>query len=254
MATTNDNIDKLMFDDRLTLYLRGKLSADDEAKFLSLIKSDATLKSRAVAIARLAKGLQQVGLEKDRAIIAALQRASIGDVKAAAKIDESFDTAVDANKSSITSRPTRKRLLLSIAVAASILICVFGGYKYYKYHQVTSLGYDYLADMSMTEIYRGEGIEADGLLKTIKSDIQSKKNLAHSISVLEDMWQQSISDEYNVFTNYMPEIGWILANAYLCDNSKDKALDILSVLIKAYPDGTAIGDKSRELQEKILKI
>jgi hypothetical protein len=94
----------------------------------------------------------------------------------------------------------------------------------------------------------------DSQLEAIKSEIQSKQNLKASINTLERMWQQSISDEYTEYTAYMPEIGWILANAYLCDNSKDKACNILDALIVAYPTESAIGDKARELKEKISKI
>jgi hypothetical protein len=91
-------------------------------------------------------------------------------------------------------------------------------------------------------------------LEAIKSDIQSKKNIETSITTLEDMWRQSISDEYTEYTAYMPEIGWMLANAYLCDNSKDKASDILDILITEYSTESAIGNKARELKEKISKI
>jgi hypothetical protein len=108
--------------------------------------------------------------------------------------------------------------------------------------------------MSSSEIYRGEMNNIDSQLECIKSDIESKKDLAPIITTLEDMWRQSISDEYTEYTAYMPEIGWILANVYLCDNSKDKALDVLDVLLTEYSTESAIGDNARELKEKILKI
>jgi len=64
MATEKSNIDKNWFDDQLALYLRGKLSTEEETELLTLLKSDEILKARAVAVARLSKRLAASGLRK----------------------------------------------------------------------------------------------------------------------------------------------------------------------------------------------
>lgn len=46
----------------------------------------------------------------------------------------------------------------------------------------------------------------------------------------------------------------MLANAYLRDNDKSKALEVLGILIAESPEGTAMGDKARELKEKVEKL
>ncbi len=46
----------------------------------------------------------------------------------------------------------------------------------------------------------------------------------------------------------------MLANAYLRNNDKSKALNVLDVLIVESPEGTAMGDKARELKEKVEKL
>ena len=68
------------------------------------------------------------------------------------------------------------------------------------------------------------------------------------------MWTESRSDTFNDYTEYMPEIGWMLANAYLRNNDKSNALEVLGVLIAESPEGTAMSDKARELKEKIEKL
>lgn len=68
------------------------------------------------------------------------------------------------------------------------------------------------------------------------------------------MWDRSLSDSYNDYTEYMPEIGWLLANAYLRNNDKSQSIEVLDVLINEYPDGTAMGDKARELKCKIEEL
>lgn len=86
------------------------------------------------------------------------------------------------------------------------------------------------------------------------SDIETKHNIDDAIVRLSDMWAKSRSDTFNDYTEYMPEIGWMLANAYLRNNDKSKALNVLDVLIVESPEGTAMGDKARELKEKVEKL
>lgn len=68
------------------------------------------------------------------------------------------------------------------------------------------------------------------------------------------MWDSSLCDSYNDYTEYMPEIGWLLANAYLRNNDKSQSIDVLDVLINEFPDGTAMGDKARGLKRKIEEL
>ena len=86
------------------------------------------------------------------------------------------------------------------------------------------------------------------------SDIETKHNLGDAIARLSGMWTESRGDTFNDYTEYMPEIGWMLANAYLRNNDKSKALEVLGILIAESPEGTAMGDKARELKEKVEKL
>lgn len=147
-----------------------------------------------------------------------------------------------------------RKLIVSFSAAASILLCVFGGYKYYKYEQVSSLGSEYLAYFPASEFSRGENDGVSDILKEMCSDIETKHNIDDAIVRLSDMWAKSRSDTFNDYTEYMPEIGWMLANAYLRNNDKSKALNVLDVLIVESPEGTAMGDKARELKEKVEKL
>ena len=144
--------------------------------------------------------------------------------------------------------------MISFSAAASILLCVFGGYKYYKNEQVTSLGQEYLAYFPASDFTRGEGDAVGDRLQTIYANISNKKDLKAAISDLSQMWEASRSDTYNDYTEYMPELGWMLANAYLRDNDKDKALEVLDGLISECPEDTAIGEKARELKQKIENL
>lgn len=243
MNRAND-IDLDRFDEMLSRYMKGQMSDDEEMTFKQLLKENDTFRNKAIATARLVQAMGQVGHANDNETIKSIKNVSLSDVeKIAAKV---CDTST--NKPRIL---TFRRFVLSFSAAASILLCAFGGYKYYKYSQVTYLGSEYLTYFPASEFSRGESDDIENKLKVFYSNIETKSNLDTTINELKIMWDESLNDTYNDYTEYMPEIGWLLANAYLRNNDKFHSLDILDVLINEYPLGTAMGDKARELKLKI---
>lgn len=242
-----NNKDMSGFDEMLSCYIKGQLSDVEEVEFKRLIEGNTELRNKAIATARLVKAMNEVGCEQDNEAIEAIKQASEKDIKLVA----SKASGATIKKPRIL---TFRKFVLSFSAAASILLCVFGGYKYYMYEKVTSLGSEYLAYFPASEFSRGESDRVSDLLKELYSDIETKHNLDAAISQLSDMWIESRGETFNDYTEYMPEIGWMLANAYLRDNEKTKAVDVLNILIAESPAGTALGDKARELKEKIEKL
>lgn len=243
MNRTND-IDLNRFDEMLSRYMKGQMTDDEEVTFKQLLKDNDTFRNKAIATARLVQAMDQVGRDNDKEIIKSIRGVSLSDAEGI--------SAKACDSSTNTPRIlTFRRFVLSFSAAASIFLCVFGGYKYYKYSQITSLGSEYLAYFHASEFSRGE---SDGIVNKLKesySNIETKNNLNTTINELKIMWDRSLSDSYNDYTEYMPEIGWLLANAYLRNNDKSQSIEVLDVLINEYPDGTAMGDKARELKRKI---
>ena len=70
----NQNIDKveLQQDERILLFLQGKMTADEEKLLIEDLQKDTDFKARAINMARLAKGINQVGEEKDQILKEAL--------------------------------------------------------------------------------------------------------------------------------------------------------------------------------------
>lgn len=235
------------FDEMLSRYIKGQLSEVEEVEFKQLIADDPELRNKAIATARLVKAMDDVVNEQDIKVIGEIKQSTEKEIKIVAS---------DVSGAMI-KRPRIlkfRKFILSFSVAASILLCVSGGYKYYKYEQVTSLGSEYLAYFPASEFSRGENDDVSGILKEMYSDIETKHNIDDAIVRLSDMWAKSRGDTFNDYTEYMPEIGWMLANAYLRDNDKSKALEVLGILITESPEGTAMGDKARELKEKVEKL
>ena len=232
------------FDEMLSRYLKGQLSEIEEVEFKRLIADEPELHNKAIATARLVKAMNEVGSERDDKTIEEIRQATEQKIK-----------IVASNVSGAAIKEPRilnfRKFIVSFSAAASILLCVFGGYKYYKYEQVSSLGSEYLAYFPASEFSRGENDGVSDILKELYSDIETIHNLGDAIARLSGMWTESRGDSFNDYTEYMPEIGWMLANACLRNNDKSKALKVLGVLIAESPEGTAMGDKARELKEKV---
>ena len=80
MATVNiNNIDDAVLsqDERITKYLQGKMSKEEEKVFLNELEADADFKKRAIAIAHLAKGMSNVGKATDKEVADAFRVADI---------------------------------------------------------------------------------------------------------------------------------------------------------------------------------
>lgn len=198
------------FDEMLSRYLKGQLSEIEEVEFKRLIADEPELHNKAIATARLVKAMNEVGSERDDKTIEEIRQATEQKIK-----------IVASNVSGAAIKEPRilnfRKFIVSFSAAASILLCVFGGYKYYKYEQVSSLGSEYLAYFPASEFSRGENDGVSDILKELYSDIETKHNLGDAIARLSGMWTESRGDSFNDYTEYMPEIGWMLANACLRD-------------------------------------
>jgi len=77
------------------------------------------------------------------------------------------------------------------------------------------------------------------------------EDLTSTITQLTRLWQASREDIFNEYTTYSSYIGWNLALAHLMNNDKKSAVVVLEELEKECPEGTAMGDKVRELRSKL---
>ena len=124
-----------------------------------------------------------------------------------------------------------------MAIAASLLIYMgFGGYlrfTEYGYQQRNSIVAENISmGGALTE--RGEGDETmlsklDSIATTIKKD----RDMTKVIAELKSLYDKRLTDvdcAQNSAT-----IGWYLALAYIKDDQKDKAKDVLIILKKEQP-------------------
>ncbi len=208
---------------RIDRYMKGLMTIEEESAFVDDLKSDEQLRTQTESIAQLIKAMNVVGEGRDKVIISQLK-----EVK----------------------HTSHNRIYW--AIAACILCFCILSIKGYDYMNVTSLGDNYCGTFPISDIIRGtQNQNTVEQLKELFSNIEEGKEIASSLAQLSILWQESQSEIYNDYTDYSPYIGWYLAVGYLKNYDKQSAKDILQKMKEQYPANTAIGEKVRELLNKI---
>lgn len=215
-------------DERISRFMQGLMEADEEAAFQIELKNNEELRNQAIAQARLVKGMRQVD-EELKEMFRHTDEQTIKNIA----------NRVTARK----SRPTRW-----LAIAASVIFIVFVGFKSYDYYDTTSLGKKYANAFPISSIVRGESnADVESELKVLFDNVAQNRDLDNTTSRLKTLWELSKQDTYNDYTDYSPYIGWNLAIGYLENYEKAKAKEILNEMKQIYSEGTALGDKIREV-------
>lgn len=264
-------------EERIDAYLRDELTADEEADFRKELDADSELRQKAVARARIVFAMEEEGNKADAEIIGAFRqttyesvikiirkhwweeqnvfdyRISIGQMEEEEYRDEMKQEIPEHVDTSIQKKP-RIIPLRILSVACSIIAIVWLGYLSYGRYSTQKLADEYATVIdNETDIMRG-GTESDKVtkeLKTLFAEVSSGDNIEANIPKLEKLWAVSLSPQYNDYTDYSPEIGWHLAIAYLKDNDRKKAANVLHKLIETTEKGSLINRKAKELLEKI---
>ena len=219
-------------DERISRYLKGLMSVQEETKFLADMRSDDQLRHDAIAQARLVKGMAQVDYEL---------------------IQELKNTP----KAKITSslRPPKiifRKPVTWLSVAASVAVLLFAGYKGYDYYDTTRLGMKYATAFPIETLVRGDtDSTVDKELQTLFENVIERKDLSATTKRLSELWKISNQETYNDYTDYSPYIGWYLAIGYLEDYEKDKAQYILHIMLDDETVSLSIKDQIRELFKRL---
>ena len=218
----------LVNDERISRFMQGLMEADEEDAFQIELKNNEELRNQAIAQARLVKGMKQVDEE----------------------LKEMFQRTDEQTIRNIANRVTarKNRSTRWLAIAASVVFIVFVGFKSYDYYDTTNLGKEYANAFPTSSIVRGElNTDVESELKALFDNVAQNRNLDNTTSRLKTLWELSKQESYNDYTDYSPYIGWNLAIGYLENYEKAKAKEILKEMKQVYPEGTALGDKIREV-------
>ena len=241
----NINDALLLEDDRIVNYLKGRMTDEEEQAFIEELKTNQELKSKAVAMARMVKGMKEVGKQMDEETTNSILASNHSEIE---------DIATDVSRGHRKGKVISLRKAASwLSMAASVALIVWAGIGYKDYRQTTSLGEQYATTFSFEQQTRGAGEHTDAEVKLAKlfENIANKSDLDKTLHDLSLCWELSTQETYNDYTDFAPEIGWNLAIGYLKDNKRQQAKVTLEKLIEVAPEGTAIGKKAREVLKKI---
>lgn len=244
-----NNIDEtlLLEDERIVRYLKGKMTAEEEQEFMQEMDSNEELKSKAIATARLVKGMKEAGSARDE---------EIADEMLASESNEITSIAKQVVREKKTKIISFRKAATWLSAAASVALLVWGGFSFNNYRKTTGLGEEYSTVFSSSKFMRGgeDNAEIENKLANLFDNVASKKDLDNTLHELSLCWEIAIQETYNDYTDYAPEIGWNLAIGHLKNNDKKNAKEVLDKLIDIAPEGTAIGDKARELLKKVEEL
>ena len=219
----NDEILIDGIDERIEAFLRGEMNAEEEAIFKQEIRQNPELRSRAMAMTSLIKGLQDKNSAKEATII----------------------------KENTTKSRVRPLLYWACSVAAVFAI-VFGVYKDHRYRMLDAAVSPYYTEFDMSDVSRGDLDSATiAHLYGLFTQIQENRSVSDIIKELEPIYNSFDADfTFSAFAN---DIAWNLALAYVKDDQIDKAISILQKLKADNPD-TPIYNKADELIKKLQDL
>ena len=131
-------------EERITRYLHGEMTPDEETQFEKDIQSDETLRNQTEAIARTIKAMNAIGSEHDRKLVEEMR-----------------------GSSKKKTRPTRW-----LSIAASIAIVFTFGFKIFDYIRIGNIGEEYATLFPASEIFKGdENSEITILMTTLPQSV-----------------------------------------------------------------------------------
>lgn len=276
-----NNNDPLLLneDDRITAYLKGQMTVDEENAFMKDLQENPLLKEKAIAMARLIKSMKEVGAQQDDEINNVFLSANEKTVKQATfdAIEKKTDwrknrnAAITASNSELYNdteasvsekreaepHNNKKRIPFTkvvswLSIAASLFLIVWVGIGYNDYSKTTRLAEEYENVFESPIISRGaQTSETEQRLQSLFDNVSTKTDLDNTLHELSLLWELSTMETYNDYTEYASEIGWYLAIGYLKDNDKKHAKVMLEKLIEKNPEDSTFGKMVRELADRI---
>lgn len=219
----NDNMLMDCIDERIEAFLRGEMTTEEEMAFKQEIRQNPELRSRAMAMTSLIKGLHDQNSAKEAAII----------------------------KENTVKSKVRPLLYWACSVAA-VFVIVFGIYKDHRYRILDATVSPYYTEYSMSDVSRGD-LDSVTIshLYDLFIQIQVNRSVSNIIKELEPIYNSL--DENFTYNAYANDIAWNLALAYVKDDQIDKAITILQKLKTDNPD-TPIYNKVNELIRKLSDL
>lgn len=245
------NQEILAQDERIAKFLKGKMTQDEESAFMTDLKSDEELRSKAIVVARLSKGLSEVGHMQDQEIIDAFLTIDKPTAENIARNTVKGNISTEKEKKAPVV--SMRKLSTWMSVAACLALIVWFGVGEYNNRQLINLANESYDAFGVEGLAKGDNTlsASEQKLATLFDNVKEGKDLDATIHDLEICWEISTMEIYNDYTNYSAEIGWNLAMANLKNRNKETAISVLDEMMLLYGKDTVVGIKVNLLLEKL---
>ena len=234
------------FDNKVDKFLRHQMTAEEEEEAFKLeIALDPEKKTRARITALMVRTMQQEGLKHDRNII--------NDIRGLNEAQFRKALGLKPRKFNLWSR------IIKYSIAALVTgIILFVGHRYYEYNQTVLLGNrQYMAYVSdISEMGSVRGTTDNTIYKKMEklfANVEEGKDLKDTIEELEILYDNS-SKENSVYKEFLDDISWNLAIAYLKNGEREKPIPILEGMVKRNIDYPDISKPAQELINQIKAL
>ena len=240
-------------DDRLIdSYLIGNLSKEEMKSFEERLKSDKDFKERVSAVSFLSKGIKE-RQERDAKAIEDAKKISREDVI-------STIMAIEKRGQRPAAASSRWKIPLwvkRIASAAAVILIVTGiGFDYHNsvvLRDNAEQGVLFAESNMPVDNFRGDGEDVAKDLRVLFENVRKKENLSLTIVKLEDYYNLAIDEDAHVEDDYVDQISFALASAYIYDGQKSKAKEVLSHILNDPEASPDVKEKAKRLLDSIKK-
>ena len=204
-------------EERTMSFLRGEMTQEEEAAFLEELEKNPEFKEKAINMARLAKGMKQVGEEEDRMLMDAFLASDEDTVRRVAKHE--------TERGAIATRQN-KYIATILSIAASVCLVAYLGFQYNTGRKTMSLGDQFAAPYQSAVVQDDGGIMRGGNVEDeveyLVNNVYLNKDLDKTLEQLAELWQECAEGGFSDYYDYAPQIGWALATGYLKDKNKEE--------------------------------
>ena len=245
-------------DDRLIdSYLIGNLSKEEMKSFEERLKSDKDFKERVSAVSFLSKGIKE-RQERDAKAIEDAKKISREDVISIIKeIEKRGQRPAAAIPAAASSGWIIPLWVKRIASAAAVILIVTGiGFDYHNsvvLRDNAEQGVLFAESNMPVDNFRGDGEDVAKDLRVLFENVRKKENLSLTIVKLEDYYNLAIDEVAHVEDDYVDQISFALASAYIYDGQKSKAKEVLSHILNDPEASPDVKEKAKRLLDSIKK-
>lgn len=246
-------------DDRLIdSYLVGCLSEDEMKSFEERLKSDKDFRDRVSAVTFLSKGIKE-RQERDAKAIEDAKKISKEDVITTIKEIENREQrpAAAAIPAAASSGWIIPLWVKRIASAAAVILIVTGiGFDYHNsvvLRDNAEQGVLFAESNMPVDNFRGDGEDVAKDIRVLFENVRKKENLSLTIVKLEDYYNLAIDEDAHVEDDYVDQISFALASAYIYDGQKSKAKEVLSHILNDPEASPDVKEKAKRLLDSIKK-